>query len=131
MDFTQQLAEEDKVIVPPYRNADHCNNGFKVMNTLRLQNQLCDVVLKAGNVEFHAHKVVLASSSPYFYAMFTGELSESRQNVVTLKEIDSTALGLLVDFVYVAEIEVTEENVQVRELFVYFLLFYIICSITL
>jgi len=107
MDFSHQLPEKAKVVVPPYRNAEHCNNGFKVMNTLRLQNQLCDVVLKAGNVEYPAHKVVLASSSPYFYAMFTGELSESRQNIVTLKEIDSTALGLLVEFVYMAEIEVT------------------------
>lgn len=114
MDFTQQLAEEDKVLVPPYRNADHCNKGFKIMNTLRLQNQLCDVVLKAGSVEIPAHKVVLASSSSYFYAMFTGELSESRQNVVTLKEIDSTALEMLVEYVYVAEIDVSEENVQVQ-----------------
>lgn len=114
MDFTQQLAEEDKVAVPPYKDLDHCNKGFQVMNALRHQNQLCDVILKAGNVEIPAHRVVLASSSPYFYAMFTGELSESKQNIVTLKEIDSTALELLVDFVYIAEIEVTEENVQVR-----------------
>ena len=83
------------------------------MNTLRQQNQLCDVVLKAANTEVHAHRVVLASSSPYFLAMFTSELSESRQGVVTLQEVDSEALKLLVDVVYTSEIEVTEDNVQV------------------
>jgi hypothetical protein len=31
------------------------------------------VVLKIGVDSIHAHKVVLASVSPYFYAMFNGE----------------------------------------------------------
>ena len=104
---------EDRVVVPPYKNPEHCSKAFQVMNALRQQNQLCDVVLKAANTEIRAHRVVLASSSPYFFAMFTGELSESRQEVVTLREIDSQALELLVEFVYTSEIEVTEDNVQV------------------
>ena len=35
--------------------------------------QLCDVVLKIGVDSIHAHRVVLASVSPYFYAMFNGK----------------------------------------------------------
>lgn len=34
--------------------------------------QLCDVTLEIGGETIHAHKVVLASVSPYFYAMFNG-----------------------------------------------------------
>ena len=106
--------EEEKLFIPPYRNPECHSKSFQVMNTLREQNQLCDVILKAGANEIPAHRVVLASSSPYFFAMFTSELSESRQMVVTMREIDSHALELLVEYMYTAEIEVTEENVQVH-----------------
>lgn len=34
--------------------------------------KLCDVVLEVGSETIHAHKVILASVSPYFYAMFNG-----------------------------------------------------------
>ena len=109
----QSPQPEEKVVIPPYRSPECHNKSFQVMNTLREQNQLCDVLLKAAGSEIPAHRVVLASSSPYFFAMFTGELSESRQTVVTMREIDSRALELLVQYVYTAEIEVTEDNVQV------------------
>ena len=74
---------------------------------------LCDVVLVAGATELSCHKVVLCSCSQYFYAMFTGELSEAKSDRITLQEIDPDALNLLIDFVYTSEIHVTEENVQV------------------
>ena len=44
--------------------------------------------------------------------MFQGELSESKQETVTLKEVDSSAVEQLIKFVYTSNIEVGEENVQ-------------------
>ena len=106
-------APDEKPLVPPYRNEEHYAKAFQTMNSLRLQNLLCDVVIKTGTVEFPAHKAVLASCSAYFYAMFTGELSESKQMNVTLKDVDPGALEMLLEFAYTAEIQVTEDNVQV------------------
>lgn len=45
--------------------------------------------------------------------MIVGEMTESRQKKVRIKEIDGWTLGMLIDYVYTAEIQVTEENVQV------------------
>uniref|UniRef100_A0A672GUS6 Kelch-like family member 17 n=1 Tax=Salarias fasciatus TaxID=181472 RepID=A0A672GUS6_SALFA len=73
---------------------------------------LCDIVLHVSNKEIKAHKVVLASCSPYFHAMFTNEMSESRQTHVTLHDIDPQALEQLVQYAYTAEIVVGEGNVQ-------------------
>lgn len=76
------------------------------------QNLLCDVRLVADDVEIDAHKMVLASCSPYFYAMFTS-FEESKQDRIVLKGVDPVALQIIVDYIYLAEVLVTEENVQV------------------
>ncbi|XP_043918146.1 kelch-like protein 2 isoform X2 [Protopterus annectens] len=78
-----------------------------------LQDSLCDVTIVAEDIEIAAHRVVLAACSPYFHAMFTGEMSESRAKRVRIKEVDGWTLKMLIDYVYTAEIQVTEENVQV------------------
>ncbi|KAK7878307.1 hypothetical protein WMY93_031126 [Mugilogobius chulae] len=97
---------------PVTLNPRHMRKAFKVMNELRSQSLLCDVTIVAEDVEISAHRVVLAAGSSYFHAMFTGEMTESRAKRVRIKEMDGWTLGLLVDYIYTAEIQVTEDNVQ-------------------
>nr|UZH44864.1 kelch-like protein [Carassius gibelio]WEX30254.1 Kelch-like protein 3-A [Carassius gibelio] len=87
--------------------------AFRLMNDLRSRRMLCDVLLVAGEVEVPAHRVVLASCSPYFCAMFTGDMSESKAHHVEIRDVDGQTLSKLVDYIYTAEIEVSEDNVQV------------------
>ncbi|XP_061832638.1 kelch-like protein 3 [Nerophis lumbriciformis] len=94
-------------------NHTHMRKAFQLMNDLRGKNMLCDVQLVAGSVTVAAHRVVLAASSPYFCAMFTGDMSESKAQRVEIGEVDGPTLSKLVDYIYTAEIEVTEDNVQV------------------
>ena len=72
-----------------------------------------DVTLVADGVDFPSHRAVLAACSPYFYAMFTNDVAEARTPSITLQNIDSKAMQLLMDFIYTSEIRVTEDNVQV------------------
>ncbi|XP_036404965.1 kelch-like protein 3 [Megalops cyprinoides] len=97
----------------PTFNQTHMKNAFRLMNDLRSKKMLCDVLLVAEDVEVPAHKVVLASCSPYFCAMFTGDMSESKAQRVEIRDVDGQTLRKLVDYIYTAEIEVTEDNVQV------------------
>ncbi|NXY69206.1 KLH17 protein, partial [Glareola pratincola] len=89
----------------------HYHDAFVCMNRMRQRGLLCDIVLHVGTKEIKAHKVVLASCSPYFHAMFTSKY-ESRQTHVTLHDIDPQALEQLVQYAYTAEIVVGEGNVQ-------------------
>ena len=63
-------------------------------------------------VFFFIYRVILSACSPYFRAMFTGELAESRQTEVTIRDIDEQAMELLIDFCYTSYILVEETNVQ-------------------
>lgn len=82
------------------------------LNVLRRHRELCDVVLNVGSRKIFAHRVILSACSPYFRAMFTGELEESRQTEVTIRDIDENAMELLIDFCYTSHIVVEESNVQ-------------------
>ena len=44
--------------------------------------------------------------------MFTGALSESSQTEVTIRDVDETAMDILIDFCYTSSIVVEENNVQ-------------------
>ncbi|XP_014770021.1 kelch-like protein 2 [Octopus bimaculoides] len=97
---------------PAYKNKQHSEQAFEKLNQMRKMGKLCDVTLLAGDTEILAHRAVLASCSPYFYAMFNAEMAESKAEKVTLHQIDPAALSMLIDFVYTSEIHVTEDNVQ-------------------
>lgn len=78
---------------------------------LQKTDSLCDVTVVVNEDEIRAHKLVLASSSPYFRAMFTSGLNEAMQDRIVMREIEFSALRDIIHFFYTGEIEVTEENV--------------------
>lgn len=55
---------------------EYPNDTLSIMHELRQNGLLCDVTIKleysGQKKKFAAHKLVLASCSPYFKAMFTG-----------------------------------------------------------
>ncbi|XP_077998525.1 kelch-like protein 17 [Glandiceps talaboti] len=93
-------------------STSHCQDAFVAMYRMRQRGVLCDITLKVGLGRIPAHKLVLASCSPYFQAMFTSDMSECRQPEITMHDVDCHALELLVKFAYTAEVTVTEKNVQ-------------------
>ncbi|CAE1330542.1 KLHL20 [Acanthosepion pharaonis] len=95
-----------------YTSDKHPRHTLEAINVLRKLRELCDVVLIVGQRKIFAHRVILSACSPYFHAMFTGELAESRQTEVTIRDIDENAMELLIDFCYTANITVEESNVQ-------------------
>uniref|UniRef100_A0A4W3H3Y3 Kelch-like protein 20 n=1 Tax=Callorhinchus milii TaxID=7868 RepID=A0A4W3H3Y3_CALMI len=96
----------------PYVSDKHPRQTLEVINLLRKHRELCDVVLVVGAKKIYAHRVILSACSPYFRAMFTGELAESRQTEVVIRDIDERAMELLIDFAYTSQITVEEGNVQ-------------------
>ena len=74
----------------PHRFNNHANKAFDVLTTMWRNKHLCDVVLGiAGtDVEIECHRNILASCSPYFYAMFRNDLAESSSDKIMLHVSD-------------------------------------------
>lgn len=114
MQNTQQIPEASKFEPTNYACKESSYKEiFNALQSLRKHEVFCDIILKTDdNQIIFAHKVILASASPYFYAMFT-KFAERNHDIVVMKQFDSTALKLLVNFIYSGEIIVTEKNFQV------------------
>lgn len=95
-----------------YRCISHSDGVLNSLSQLYYNKLLCDVTLVAEDTEFVAHRVVLASGSPYFHAMFTHAHIESRMDRILLSSIEPSSLESILEFLYTSTIEITETNVQ-------------------
>lgn len=108
----ESLTDCDSEGVMRFRSESQFRGAFMEMKSLREAKMLCDVVLEVEGERVHCHRVVLASLSAYFRAMFTGDMAESKQRVITINGVDAASLRCLVDYAYTATIEISERNVQ-------------------
>ncbi|XP_032916877.1 kelch-like protein 38 isoform X2 [Catharus ustulatus] len=94
-----------------FKDQDFSSELLKQLNALRQSRLLTDVTLCSGGFEVPCHRNVLASSSPYFKAMFCNNFRESYQPKVILKGIEADILDQIILYVYTGEILISTENV--------------------
>jgi len=73
---------------------------------------LTDVTLVAGDKMFPCHRLLLAASSDYFSAMFTGGMIEQDLDTIHIQGVDPGALGHLVDYCYTGRLDLQEDTVE-------------------
>ena len=86
--------------------------SFYILEQLRRRNQFCDVELHLkSDIHLQAHRVILASSSPYFMKLLSKHTSRKE---ILLQDVgvDVTSLEMLIDFMYTSVLRITEGNVQ-------------------
>lgn len=74
------------------------------INKMRLCSDFCDVRLKVGSGVFRVHRLVLAASSPYFSALFSGGMSEVDQEEVQILGVETQVFEVLLDFIYTGQL---------------------------
>jgi hypothetical protein len=97
---------------------------FSELHCLYRANKFCDVTLICGESvndkedeltaanSISCHKIVLASFSPYFQAMFSSNLIETKTNRVHLPNFDLDALREVIAYAYSGSISFNVHNVQ-------------------
>ncbi|XP_057311311.1 kelch-like protein 20 [Hydractinia symbiolongicarpus] len=94
-------------------NEAHSAKILYLMNQHRKENtKLCDVVLQVNKKKYPTHRSVLAACSPYFLAMFNGDMKESAEKTIVLKDVKEDIIELIIDFVYTGNLNVNIENVE-------------------
>ncbi|XP_034393457.1 kelch-like protein 10 isoform X1 [Cyclopterus lumpus] len=88
---------------------------MSVYNELRLEQELCDAVVRVDSVEFPVHKIILCNCSPYFQALFT-HWSTPDSQVFDISNVSPDIMKLIIEFAYTDSVPVTQENVE--ELFI-------------
>eukprot|EP00210_Caulerpa_lentillifera_P006410 g6123.t1 len=80
------------------------------------EEALCDVSLRSSDgYTVKCHKVILASVSPFFKALFTGagsEMRESSQKLIELRGITSDGLHTITSAIYTNQLELTDLNLK-------------------
>ena len=83
-----------------------------VMNNMRKQKILCDVILTVQERKIPAHRVVLLQPVIFFNLEFTTNMFESKSFQVKLKDAEPDIIEQLVEFAYTARISVNSNDVQ-------------------
>jgi len=91
----------------------HTSKVLSLLNEHRLQNtKLCDIQLRINNELIPVHRSVLAACSPYFLAMFNGDMKESKQSIVDLKDVNLKIIELIITYAYTGELEINTDNAE-------------------
>ena len=78
----------------------------------RREGEFIDIRLKVGDTLFPAHRVVLASYSDYFHAIFT-DGKEANQEVIEMKDksISPEIFKIVMDSIYTGDLHVNQKSV--------------------
>lgn len=98
---------------------DFCDEGHaaELLAALRqfyISGLFTDITLQCGESGqvFHCHRALLSAHSSYFKVMFTADMKERSNSVIKLSGVEPGVLGTLVDYVYTAQVRITEGTVQ-------------------
>lgn len=77
----------------------------------RKKDFLCDITLIVENVQFRAHKALLAASSEYFSMMFVNE-DEIGHSIYMLEGMLADTFGVLLEFIYTGCLCASEKSTE-------------------
>lgn len=79
----------------------------KIMNQLRSEQKLADIIIICGNEQYSAHKIVLAAFSPFFRNLLISQSGQNTTSTLVLDDVEKVILEKLLEFMYTGQINLT------------------------
>ncbi|XP_078572544.1 kelch repeat and BTB domain-containing protein 2-like [Branchiostoma floridae x Branchiostoma japonicum] len=95
-----------------YQDESYLHGFLGTVGDLQQAGVLQDVVIEVEGRRFPCHRLVLSASSPYFRAMFTSGMAESRQKTVVLQGLDPGLFEEILSYIYSGTLHVSLDKVQ-------------------
>ena len=94
-----------------FREEIYNTRGFSSFLHYRQDRRFCDIALKCQDKTLHAHKIVIASQSPYFHdKLIEGGGDDSVSQIEIPKHISSNTVDIVLDFMYTGSIVIDSFN---------------------
>lgn len=90
----------------------HFQDTFTNFEILRKEEILWDVELQVENEFFKLHKFLLSASSQYFKTLFTIDMRERSQEVVTIHGVSADTFKQVILFIYNGNAALTPNNLE-------------------
>ncbi|KAJ5069268.1 pep-cterm sorting domain-containing protein [Anaeramoeba ignava] len=100
-----------------YLNLEKLSNDLK--NLFQNQNQKekeeesyfdFEIICEQNQTSFKTHKSILSSRSDYFKSLFKSKMKEYQENKLILKDVSSSILFSILNYLYSGKIEINLEN---------------------
>ncbi|XP_066272326.1 kelch repeat and BTB domain-containing protein 8-like [Branchiostoma lanceolatum] len=95
-----------------YRDESYLHGFLGTVCDLQKAGVLQDVILEVEGRRFPCHRLVMSAASPYFRAMFTSDMAESRQKTVVLQGLGAGVFGEILSYIYSGTLHVSLDKVQ-------------------
>ncbi|XP_078493127.1 kelch-like protein 13 [Ciona intestinalis] len=92
-------------------NIDHASDLLQFANESRQDGCFNDIIIRVGEKNIPANKMVLSCYSKYFNTMFKSEMKEKYKDAVEVHGVDAESVEKLVDFMYTGKININTNNV--------------------
>ncbi|KAI8519766.1 Broad-Complex, Tramtrack and Bric a brac [Branchiostoma belcheri] len=103
---------DQSILVRSYQDESYLRGFLGVVGDLQKEGELQDVVLEVEGRRFPCHRLVLSAASPYFRAMFTSDMAESRQKTVVLQGFDAGVFAEILSYIYSGTLQLSLDRVQ-------------------
>eukprot|EP00058_Branchiostoma_floridae_P004258 XP_002589746.1 hypothetical protein BRAFLDRAFT_128397 [Branchiostoma floridae] len=95
-----------------YQDESYLHGFLGTVGELQKAGVLQDVVLEVEGRRCPCHRLVLSAASPYFRAMFTSNMAESRQKTIVLQGLDAGMFEEILSYIYSGILHVSLDKVQ-------------------